>query len=775
MKSFVSLLVVVLVVAGCAPSPGEFGGAGVAPTAAISLGVDDPLPPENPSVSREIGSDGGNVANEFVSVKVPPDAWGTDATATVELGIPLGTTSGPFAVEVWGAPVNVEHSSALVKPLEVTWDVSGLDPGLADSLMLVHWDEELEVWRVAEEEIVVENGLATASVTGFSWVDWLVNSGVSGAVASFGQVAGEWTGKRSDAPECSSAALPSWVKQVVRPDEDLSATAIRTCVEAGTDGLVTVRIANNRSHSQMLTLEPEGEQWASVEVDSLDFSPTGTLWSLTRMVLDTDSSSFIPPTTIESYGVRRPSTPGQTVVVMSAAADPMTLIADLLGMAVDNLSVGGFDSPILNAFAQGLYKCGGQSLLKSWPDSAAAIAAWALSTTQSCVEAMTGSGSDEFAEAIERDLRTQIAEGGEAAGSAIKQWRLVNEISDWLQVVKVAEWTEYVGNQVGDSLVGPVTVSLRLLGEAPVLGDWTASCTDADADSGSLYQNLTLQKQFSDTSKEFWEFDGWAAASLEAIQPLAGCSSGYLEEVAANIDSTWGDKSAAAIVSADVRALAENAPDGATTTGTSIIGTWSGTVTQSGSGTYSVTVTLDGEADSIIGEADYPELGCGGTWALASHESDTYEFTETITYGSGCVQQVDIHIRALPSGELSYQIDPPYTSTATLSRVQVPAGADSSADTGWPVDANDASPALMAWFGAAAATGNSSVGFPNWVSCTEGIDICIAGGDAMVGVIERGTSGFHETHTIPISRPAQQSLLGLGLSQSLVTELLTDQ
>lgn len=204
-------------------------------------------------------------------------------------------------------------------------------------------------------------------------------------------------------------------------------------------------------------------------------------------------------------------------------------------------------------------------------------------------------------------------------------------------------------------------------------------------------------------------------------------------------------------------------------------GTWSGAVTQSGSGTYTIRVTLSSAEGTVEGRVEYPELACGGSWRLITQSSSVYSFEEVITYGSRCVERVDVQISVGPGNQLHYRIEPPYAASATLLRDEGPSvsgEAPASAGVGWPTAAEDAPPALMAWFGAAWRTGNSSVGFPKWVSCVEGYDVCIAGGESTVGVIQRGSGGFYETHTIPIDRPARDALLAVGLSAERVDELL---
>lgn len=204
-------------------------------------------------------------------------------------------------------------------------------------------------------------------------------------------------------------------------------------------------------------------------------------------------------------------------------------------------------------------------------------------------------------------------------------------------------------------------------------------------------------------------------------------------------------------------------------------GTWSGVVDQPGSGSYTVRVTLSGTSDLVAGVVEYPELGCGGRWEMFEVSDGAYLFTEHIAYGGRCVDGVEISI-APSSGLLDYRTLPPYESSAALTPDSGGPVEDrdslDAAELGWPTDRDDASGAMYAWFGAAWRAGQSTVGFPAWTSCTEGVDLCLAGGGATVGVIQRGGSGFHETHTIPADQPARASLLDLGFTEAQINALL---
>ena len=77
-----------------------------------------------------------------------------------------------------------------------------------------------------------------------------------------------------------------------------------------------------------------------------------------------------------------------------------------------------------------------------------------------------------------------------------------------------------------------------------------------------------------------------------------------------------------------------------------IVGTWKGTVDQSGYGSYEVTMTLDSAGGGTI---EYPSLNCGGSLS-GSGSGGVYQYRETITYGladsegKGCITGGSIRV-----------------------------------------------------------------------------------------------------------------------------------
>ncbi len=506
---------------------------------------------------KAVGSGGGVVKNPYVTVSVDPGTVAEGANLTVSLGAPLGTVTGPYAKETWGAPVQVDHAAPLAKPVTLTWDVANLTANERATVTLVRWNPDLAAWAPAGESVNVTDATLTAQVTQFSIIDW-----VSNAAAGIGQTVGQWLGKRVDAPKCSGQALPSWVNAVVRPDENFSAAALRTCVEPDSkSGVVTVRVANNRSYGQRIILTPEGTEWPWVWNGEADLSPSGWAWTAAKAVSDSKSSVLIPQTHTMAFGVARPTTPGSVQITMTAQPTVVTIFFDIVGMVVDNLTISGSGSPVLDAFLQGLYGCGGKQLLGSRPGNAAEAATMALRTAVDCLKAVLEPGtksealSFEVVNAYENALRAEIAKGGASARNAVKAGRLMHEIAGRLKYLQLFEITEYVSNQLADSLVGPTSITLQLTGAPQDLGAWAPSCTDAAKDANLLYRNLALQDRFADKSKDLWQYPTWATDARTAVKPLRACTAAQQDAIANAVDRSWADKKAAAVVSEAIREL----------------------------------------------------------------------------------------------------------------------------------------------------------------------------------------------------------------------------
>lgn len=513
-------------------------------TSSVELsGAGDPIP--RIDRSQSVGPEGARV-DAVVTVDVPTGVVPAGQRFTVGVGQPIGQVSG--SREEFGAPVQVEHAVDLLAPVRISWDVSHLSPEQRASLLLVRWDPELGVWRVANEKAVLMGTTLSAEVTQFSFVNW-----VSGGAASISQTVGQWTGKRADAPSCSGAALPAWVTNVVRPDAEQPAMPIRTCAEPDNNDVLTVRVANNRPYTQVLDLT-QGDRYAWTWAGEADYTPAGIIRDATNGLMSGDKTLVMAPARATAVGLARPATPGQVRLTMTARPEVATVATDILvyllenGLGVDN--VGGFDSEALNTFVQSVYDCGGKQVLKSRDLVGGDTFQKVLETVKSCVD------SDGVRTAIEDVLRTQVAKGGDAAAQAMRTNRILHEAMGKLGLyLTVSDFSSYVAELSSAGQIGDVTVNVFGTGQVQTLGSWKPSCKSADADSTALYRNLALQDAFKDTGKEYWQFPSWQSSSVTAAQPLAACNAAHIEAVAGNVEATWADKKAAAVVAQSIRAL----------------------------------------------------------------------------------------------------------------------------------------------------------------------------------------------------------------------------
>jgi hypothetical protein len=562
-----------------------------------SAGNGDPDPGSRFGTTQTIGDTGGVVKNAHVTVTVEPGTVPVGQTLTVSLGDPLGKVTGPYVEESWGAPVRIDHPEALAKPVTLAWNVEGLTADQRAAIALVRWDPQLAAWAPTSEPVAVDDRTLTAQVTRFSIIDF-----VSNVAANIGQTTGEWLGKRAEAPRCSGDKLPDWVESVVRPDETLSAVALRTCVEPDAKpGVVTIRIANNRSFAQNLTVT--GAEWAWVWPGDGDFSPAGIAWSKAHDVLGTKTRAVMPPTRTMAFGLARPTTSGTVQVTMTAQATTLTIFLDLVAMAVDTLAGKAMESPVVPAFLEALYGCGGEKLLETRPSGVKEVAQAAIYTARDCVSALIGKGNagNAVVGAYENVLRREIAKGGKAAERAAQAGRVTHQIASRLWYLKLFEVTDYVSNQLADALVGPTSVTLYVTGTPSALGAWTATCTDAVKDSNQLYRNLALQDRYAGKS-ELSQVSTWAADSVTAVKPLARCGTAHREAVAKQVES-WGDRTAGAVVAKAIRDLAA---DG-TTAFQPYVGTWQVS-------SYKLTIKPDLTGDQVQYSlnpcTDDPERGC---------------------------------------------------------------------------------------------------------------------------------------------------------------------
>jgi hypothetical protein len=506
----------------------------------------DPVP--QIAKKQSVDAKGGQIQTSGVEVVVPAGAVPAGQVFTVGTGEPLGDLPANKANETYGAPVQVEHSSDLAAPVHISWDVSNLSAEQRASLTLVRWDPDLGVWNPAQERPSLDGSTLSADVTQFSIMDW-----VSSGAAAISQTVGQLAGKRADAPKCSGAALPGWITSVVRPDADQPAMPVRTCTEPDKNEVLTVRVANNRPYTQLLDLT-DGDKYAWTWAGEQDFTASGLIRDAVNALLSNDKTLVIAPTRAAAVGLARPAAPGTAQLKLTARPSVITVTEDILvyllenGLGLD--SVNGFDSATVNTLVQTVYDCGGKQVLKSRDPVSADTFRKVLDTVKSCAE------SDAVATAIEQAVRSQIAKGGATATRAIKTNRILKEgLSKLGLYLTVVDFASYTAELSSSGAIGDVTISVFGRGTPQPLGAWTATCTNADADSNALYKNLALQDAFADKNKEQWQFPTWQSSSITAAQPLTKCNVSQIESVAHNVETTWADRKAAAIVAVSIRAL----------------------------------------------------------------------------------------------------------------------------------------------------------------------------------------------------------------------------
>lgn len=539
---FALLMAVLVALAGCSPSLPD-----------VPLAVTgDPLP-GGFGTPHTLDAAGGDVARGTVIVRAGAGAVPDGHTIEVAVGDPLGEVTSPFAGERYGQPVRVEHDAALDAPLTVTWDVSNLTQVQRHSMAVVRWDEAEQVWTPSGEPIVFEGDSAHVQVRNFSTISWVAFS--QWVAENVTQNVGKVLDKRVDAPHCTSDPLPAWVSAQGRPDENLTAVALRTCFEPDVDNRLTLRVANNRSFAQRFEHRAGGQSWAWTWAGQTDFSPEGIVYATAREVVGSGTSVFLPPTHEVAVGFSRPPQPGSHHVELASEVDGVTMSTDLVAHVFGAQPAGGLDNPVLNAFVQVLLECGGRQLL-SQPEltDLAQLLNTSVRAVKSCSSEILRGDSD-FGRAFEEMSRTLVAKGGASSALAVQANRMVRQVANVLAVLEVADYSWYVSDQLGESLVGSTLVFFNASGSPGKLGDWTPTCRDTAQDSDQLYRNLALQDEFADKSRELWEFANWESSSRAAVQPLTACTASYRSSLADLVPADWADRRAAGIVADAIRNL----------------------------------------------------------------------------------------------------------------------------------------------------------------------------------------------------------------------------
>jgi hypothetical protein len=534
-------LVFILLVSGCAPGSVVTA---VDQTAKPISSIADPAPQFTTNATA-VTSDGGSVEQGGVHVTVPKAVTTDGSDLKVSIGEEIGQAKSEFATEMFGIPVRVDHTADLSKTVTIEWDVSMLRES-QQGLSLVRWNEELGMWVTSNEVITVEDDTATVEVQEFSTVSW---------TQIWAQKIGEMTDKRIDEPTCTGADLANWVDNTVDPDEGSPNAAIRVCFDPDRDDIVTVRIGNNRTFAQVLQLNDVADdfKWRWNGDDKFDI--TATVYNAAHTVLDDGDTMVLPPLSTQAIGIGRPSANGSTVIVGSANVGWQSVLTDVIALSADAMSIGGTKNPALDAVIQVLFECGGSKLL----GRPGTVADW----TRGAVDAIGGCADEilrpdsEFGQRFETLSRQLIAKGGFSSTATIQLNRAARGVSSAFKALKVADLAFYASDQFANSLVGPLVWSISGRGAASAIGEWSASCSDTASDSDRLYRNIALQDQFANTSKELWQYTGWAAAVQNGVAPLQTCTNEYRQELADMLPGSWADAKAAKVVATAVMALSD--------------------------------------------------------------------------------------------------------------------------------------------------------------------------------------------------------------------------
>lgn len=512
------------------------------------LMVPDPTPETVAEVERvEVGRAGATVAALGAEVRVPADAVPAGETVQVVVRHPIGKHAG----EIFGPSVEILHRSPLALPLRLSWSISALTAEQRSSLVLTRWDATVRAWQWTPEPVTIVGDTITVEVRQFSILNW---------IADLGQWVGEHTGARAGEPQCNGRALPSWVKETVDPDQGLSAAAIRVCFEPDRNDVVTVRVVNNRTFTQRLTITDGGQAWAWTWPGVQTYGASAIVYLGARPVFDSPTTFLVPPLTEVTFGIDRPNAPGPAFIKITSYVDFPSVLVDVASYVVDHLHIDFRGNPLAGAFVQALLECGGKEVAGvPSKDGLEAVAQAAVRAVGTCSIEMMRPAST-FGARYEALVQQAIRANPVAADTLAKSHRVIHEIAGKFALIQAGQILFYLSDQASNAIVGPLSLAIRGSGRPQDLGAWSATCGDAKTDSNLLYRNLALQDRFSDTSKEFWQFPDWNSATKTAVKPLSRCSAAYLRQLADYLPGSWADKKAAGIVAAEIRALAPAAP-----------------------------------------------------------------------------------------------------------------------------------------------------------------------------------------------------------------------
>lgn len=537
-----TLGLMLLAVSGCSQQPRPTADQPSASITAQPTASPGERQPVLSDTARSVDSRGGHAAWKELKVDIPAGAVPTGHTVTIRSGDEIGTLTGPYGTEIAGRPLSVDHDLPLVSALTLSWDLPKLTAAQRGSVVLARWNPTAHAWAYTSEKPVWHGTVLTVAVRDFSVLTW---------VANIGQTTGQIAGARVDEPKCNGKGLPPWVSSTVDPDQDLSAAAIRVCFEPDKDSRVTVRVANNRTFSQEMSMVHGGQQWAWTWRGDDEYDPKWIVYSVAQNVLDSPTRHLIPPLKTHAVGIARPKEPGSYHIEARMSADAITVLADAVAFGANESSIAA-DSPAVTAAVQALYECGGKELLgKPNLRNIAELGRTVANAIGGCAKELMEPDS-EFGRRFEDLSRAMIAKGGLSQTAAIQSNRIARELVSAFKIITAGKIAFYLSDQFANALVGPLSWSVNGRGTPQQLGQWTPTCSSVETDSNRLYKNLALQDRFADTSKELWQFKDFAGAARTAIGPLDKCSQSFRASLAGRLAAGWADTKTASIVAAAI-------------------------------------------------------------------------------------------------------------------------------------------------------------------------------------------------------------------------------
>lgn len=520
----------VALVLGGRPDAGTPAGEPTDPVPAVLDASGDPAPALT-GASVAVGSAGAIQRFGEVTVTVPEDA----VPAGAMIHVSAAELDGAALVgERLGPPVHVELGDVeLRRPIQLTWDLVDVPGEVADVAVPVRWDETAAMWSAAlpaGTTYDIEGDRLTVRARQFSFWDWIANTQ---------QSVFELTGTRVEAPTCRARFKPPpWVKLVVRPDEDLNATALRTCLDPDKDDVITVRVANNRTFTQRLTHVAGDQRFAWRWYGDAEPSLEWVLYKIASAALDEPDRSrmLLAPLSQTAFGLARPSESGEHHVRVQGQVDLSTTLTDVVIWAtgkagVDRAVVKSFGGPAMAT----LFECGKEFI------GGKVTAAAVVSAVHSCVgERKKNPG-----------FAAEVAELGKEMRSdprMVKAHRALSGLARKLKYLAVAEISFYLSDQLLQFVVGDASMSFNLTGQPQVRGRWTATCEDVAEDSNRLYRNLALSEPYQLDNRDMVDVPGFEKDARAAIRPIDACGHEYAERLARQIRSDWGDQRSARVV-----------------------------------------------------------------------------------------------------------------------------------------------------------------------------------------------------------------------------------